>query len=78
MQEVDRRRLGELIDTDSAAEIVINVHDQTVSCADEIFDVSIKESAREAFLAGTFDPLATLLASMDRIQATARRLGYAD
>ena len=78
MQETDRQRLGELIDTDAGAEVVINVHDRTVSCADDMFDVTMKESAREAFLAGTFDPLDNLLASMDSIQATARRLGYAD
>lgn len=76
MQEADRQRLGELIDADAGAEVVINVHDQTVACADETFDVAIKESAREAFLAGTFDPLNNLLASMDSIKATAGRLGY--
>lgn len=78
MQEADRQRLGELIDGDAEAEVVINVRDQTVSCAEHTFDVTIKESAREALLAGTFDPLDKLLASMDSIQATAERLGYAD
>ena len=78
MQEADRQRLGELINADAEAEVVINVHDQTVSCAGETFDVAIKGSAREAFLAGTFDPLDKLLASMDSVQATAERLGYAD
>ena len=78
MREADRQRLGELIDADAEAEVIINVHDQTVSCADETFDVTIKASAREAFLAGTFDPLDKLLASMDSVQATAERLGYAD
>jgi hypothetical protein len=37
----------------------------------------MKESAREAFLAGTTDPLDTLLAQRDAIDAVAKKLGYA-
>ena len=76
MQEADRRRLGELINADADAEITIDIAQRTVACGSETFDVMIKDSAREAFLAGTYDPLDTLLASMDKINATAARLGY--
>ncbi|MBT8086606.1 MAG: 3-isopropylmalate dehydratase small subunit [Gammaproteobacteria bacterium] len=76
MQEADRRRLGELIDADAAAEITIDIENMTVACGSETFDVRMKESAREAFLAGTYDPLDNLLASMSSIRAAAARLGY--
>ncbi len=76
MQQADRRRLGELIDADADAEITIDIENKTVACGGETFDVAMKDSAREAFLAGTYDPLDNLLASMDKINATAARLGY--
>jgi len=78
MQETDRHRLAELIDDDPDAEVIIDIEDMKVVCASETFDVTVKDSARMAFLAGTYDPLDNLLASMDSIKATAERLGYAD
>jgi len=78
MQEADRQRLGELIDDDPNAKVVIDIEAMKVVCADSDFDVTMKDSAREAFLAGTYDPLDNLLASMDSIKATAERLGYGD
>ena len=77
MQENDRHRLAKLIDVDSQSEVVIDIEAMKVSCADESFDMTMKDSAREAFLAGTYDPLDNLLASMDAVKATAERLGYA-
>lgn len=77
MQETDRHRLGELIDGDPDAEVSIDIEGLKVVCAGNSFDVAMKDSAREAFLAGTYDPLDNLLASMDSIKAAAVRLGYA-
>jgi len=77
MQKADRQRLAELIDGDPDAEVIIDIERLKVVCAGNRFDVTMKASAREAFLAGTYDPLDNLLASMDSIKATAVRLGYA-
>ena len=77
MRETDRNRLGKLIDGNPDAEIIIDIEDMKVVCANETFDVTMKVSAREAFLTGTYDPLDNLLASMNDIKATAERLGYA-
>lgn len=76
MQDGDRRRLGELVDNDPGVELGIDIEAMTISCAQEQFDITMKESTREAFLAGTYDPLDELLASVDDIKATAERLGY--
>ncbi len=77
MQKADRTRLGELIAADPEADVVIDVENLKVICANTIFDVTMKESAREAFLAATYDPLDTLLAQRRGIDETAKRLGYA-
>lgn len=77
MQKADRDRLGKLIGDDPDAEITIDIQSMTVACANTSFKVTMKTSAREAFLAGTYDPLDNLLASIDDIRATAERLGYA-
>ncbi len=78
MQETARHRLGELIDGDADAKITIDIEGMKVVCADNHFDMTMKDSAREAFLAGTYDPLDNLLASMDSVKAAAERLGYAE
>jgi hypothetical protein len=38
----------------------------------------MKDSAREAFLTGRFDPLDELLVAKDATQAVAARLSYSD
>ena len=76
MDRTGRHRLGELIDADADAQVVIDIENLEVVCAGEAFDFKMKDSARVAFLAGSYDPLDDLLASMDSIAATAARLGY--
>lgn len=76
MQQTDRHRLGQLIDDDPNLDVSIDIEAMEVVCGNETFEVTMKDSARMAFLAGTYDPLDNLLASMDSIRATAERLGY--
>jgi len=77
MKKADRDKMAALIEDDPIAEVIIDIGDLKVVCANHVFDVTMKESAREAFLAATYDPLDTLLASRASIDETARRLGYA-
>ena len=77
MKKEDRTRLAAMIEEDPEAEVIIDIDGLKVICANNIFEVTMKESAREAFLAATYDPLDTLLASRDKIVQTAKRLGYA-
>ena len=78
MQADGRQRLNEIVDGGPETEINIDIDAMTVSCPNESFDVSMKDSARQAFLAGTYDPLDKLLASKAGTRATAERLGYVD
>ncbi len=77
MEKSDRQKLGSLINEDPEAEVIIDIENLKVICANNIFDVKMKESAREAFLAATYDPLDTLLARRPQIDEAAKRLGYA-
>jgi 3-isopropylmalate/(R)-2-methylmalate dehydratase small subunit len=77
MQDTDREKIAAALQEDSNTSIIVDLENLQVICANQIYNVSMKESAREAFLAGTTDPLDTLLAQRDSIDAVARKLGYA-
>lgn len=77
MEKAQRKALAELIAKDPEADVVIDIEGLKVTCANQTFDITMKDSAREAFLAASYDPLDILLRSMDAVNVTARRLGYA-
>ncbi|MBD3646959.1 MAG: 3-isopropylmalate dehydratase small subunit [Pseudomonadales bacterium] len=77
MEKADRAKLAELIAGDPEADVTIDLENLKVTCANNVFDIGMKESTREAFLAATYDPLDNLLAAKDDIDKTAHRLGYA-
>lgn len=74
MADADRARLAELISGDPEADVVIDLDAMQVTCANNIFAVTMKESAREAFLAASYDPLDELLAGMDAVAGVASRI----
>lgn len=76
MDKASRGALAQLLADDPEADLVIDIEALKVTCANQVFDITMKNSAREALLAATFDPLDTLLASAPTIDDTARRLGY--
>ncbi|HIG40545.1 MAG: 3-isopropylmalate dehydratase small subunit [bacterium] len=76
MRQEDRQKLVESIELDAEADLIIDLESLKVICANNSYDISMKDSAREALLAATYDPLDTLLSEKERIDATARRLGY--
>lgn len=77
MDEDNRRKLSQSIEADPQAEIIIDLENLQVICANNIYPISMKESTREAFLAATYDPLDNLLSARDEIRKTAEKLGYA-
>ena len=76
MEEKDRRDLADTIKRDPESEIVIDIRDKRLICANKIYSFDMKESAREALLTETHDPLNNLLKAKDDISATAVKLGY--
>ena len=76
MEKKDRTDLSESIRRDPGSEIVIDIRDKKLICANKIYSFEMKESAREALLTETHDPLNNLLKAKDEIDATAKKLGY--
>ena len=64
------------IDADPNTEVTLDVEKSTVTVGDKAFEVTIRESAQEALLAGRWDPIADLLEADDAIAETASRLPY--
>lgn len=77
MEKASREKLVQLIDSDLEAEIIIDLEALKVICANNIFDITMKESARQAFLSASYDPLDDLLISTGEIADIATKLGYA-
>ena len=77
MQSDERQQLVSLIESDPEAEMIVDIDGLKVICANSMFDITMKESAREAFLAGSYDPLDNLLSATSETAAIANKLGYA-
>ena len=77
MANQDRTKLAELIVADPDAELIIDIEALQVICANNIFTITMKTSAREALLSANYDPLDTLMRTLDKVDQTAQRLGYA-
>ena len=77
--EATAEQLAEMaatIDADSNTEVTLDVELSTVTVGDKAFEVTIRESAQDALLAGRWDPIAELLEADDAIAQTAARLPY--
>ena len=78
MEKTQRKALAALVGLHPDAEFLIDLQAQNLTFANEQFSFTMKESAREAFLSGRFDPLDELLVAKDAIQTVAVRLSYSD
>ena len=77
MEQEARQQLTDLINADPNASIIVDIDNLKLICANNIFDGTMKESARDAFLSGSYDPLDALLEAKQEIEKTAAELGYA-
>ena len=77
MEKQGREKIAALLESDPDSDVIVDLEGLKVICANNIFDVKMKDSARQAFLAASYDPLDTLLTKTSEIKATAERLGYA-
>jgi 3-isopropylmalate/(R)-2-methylmalate dehydratase small subunit len=77
MDEANRAKLAADVEKHPESEIIIDLEEMQVICANSIYPIKMKESTREAFLASTFDPLDNLLSARTEIHSTAKKLGYA-
>jgi len=77
MATQERMKLAELIAADPQCRTDIDIEALKVICANNIFTITMKTSAREALLSANYDPLDTLMRTLDKVDQTAQRLGYA-
>ena len=61
---------------DPTLEVLIDLDAMTVTAGDLSFAVDMPASARQALLAGKYDPIKELLDNTDKIEATAASLSY--
>lgn len=76
MEKQSREKLVHLIESDPEAEIMIDLDGLKVFCTNNTFDITMKESTREAFLAATYDPLDDLLTATGQVAEIAVKLDY--
>ena len=76
MDDKNRFELSKLVMVDPTLDIIIDIEQLQIICGNQVFPITMKESVREAFLDATYDPLDTLLASGDKVNSVAEKLGY--
>tara|TARA_A100001011_G_scaffold391879_1_gene478278 strand:- start:1743 stop:2339 length:597 start_codon:yes stop_codon:yes gene_type:complete len=76
MDDKNRFELSKLVTVDPTLDIIIDIEQLQIICGNQVFPITMKESVREAFLDATYDPLDTLLASGDKVNSVAEKLGY--
>ncbi len=75
-QKADIKALAAAVEADPKTEISIDVEGSTVSYGETTFAVEIPATARDALIAGKWDPIAELLEGDDAIGETAAGLAY--
>ena len=68
--------IAAIIEANPKTEIIIDIENKTVTAGDKTYEVSVKETARNALISGRWDPLQELLENDDAISETVTRLPY--
>lgn len=76
MEADARRRLVEAVKAAPQEELLLDLPALQVVFANQVYPVAMKESARQAFLAASYDPLDALLAGAPQVRQRAEALGY--
>jgi len=66
----------ERVEADPALELTIDIEDETVTVGDEVAEVTINDSQREALLQGIWDTTALMKSYMDEVRQTANEVPY--
>jgi 3-isopropylmalate/(R)-2-methylmalate dehydratase small subunit len=66
----------EQVEADPTLELTIDVEAQTATVGNEVIDISINDSQREALLQGIWDTTALMKSYMDEVEQTANAVPY--
>ncbi len=76
LQPADLRELQDLLTSNPALDVTIDVEALEVQAGDRIFQAELPSGARQSLLEGRWDPLTDLLAAADDTKALVEALGY--
>lgn len=76
VSEADAQKLMDVVESTPSADVVVDVEKLQVSVGSLTVKASLAQGPHEAFLKGTWDSTAELLAAKDKIAATASKLPY--
>ncbi len=74
--EATIQKLMSHAETHPEAEFTLDVEKRTITVGKDVYAITIADGPRQAFLEGTWDSTAELLAAKDQIAATAAKLPY--
>tara|TARA_R110002096_G_scaffold54517_2_gene140528 strand:- start:8926 stop:9516 length:591 start_codon:yes stop_codon:yes gene_type:complete len=74
--EEDLAKLANAVDADPKLEVTVDVDAQRVQFGDESITVHLPDTARDALIAGKWDPIAELLEGAPEVAKTAEALPY--
>jgi len=66
----------ERVEQSEGPELTLDVESETVMVGDEVLDVRIKPSQKEALLGGIWDTTSLMKSYLDEVQVTADNLPY--
>ncbi len=72
----DTATLMDMVETDPAVQITLDLPGGTVTCGDRSFSFEMHPAYRSALIAGSWDSTSVLLSNVDAIETTAGRLPY--
>ncbi len=70
------KEIAAAIEADPSVEITIDVENSKVSAAGKTYKSKLRDSARQALVAGRWDPIADLLEGKEEVAQVAARLDY--
>ncbi len=68
--------LAALVDREPSTEVTIDLESQTVKAGELSYGFTIKPGAREALIAGQWDPIGQLIENQEHVKAVAAKLPY--
>jgi 3-isopropylmalate/(R)-2-methylmalate dehydratase small subunit len=72
----DRQEIAKAVEANPETEVVIQLEEATVQVGDSTYPMSLPQTAKDAFLAGEWDPLVMLLDGENQTKQVFEQLPY--
>ncbi len=68
--------IADIVEKTPTTEVSLDLESKQLTVGDKVYNIDIKESARKAFLDGTYDSLGELLKNIDKVKEFEKGLPY--